>query len=82
VQIVLAQQDSSYLPLAVGNYWEMEGYFTKEYYDSESSSTKEKYLPYNLKIKIRNDTVLSNEKKYFVLDYYGEISDTVLKVVN
>ncbi|HEY9188689.1 MAG TPA: hypothetical protein VIR55_12400 [Ignavibacteria bacterium] len=49
VQIVLAQQDSSYLLLAVGNYWEMEGTYTKKNYDPTTALLKERYMPYNLK---------------------------------
>jgi hypothetical protein len=81
-QIILAQKDSSYFPLAIGNYWEMEGYYTKEYYDSTSFSTKYRHMPYNLKIQIIGDTAFANHKSYFILDYHGEISDSVIEVEN
>jgi hypothetical protein len=55
-QIVMAQQDSSYLPLQVGNYWVLVGYEIGGY-------------PYPMysRWKITKDTVMTNNVKYFLL---------------
>jgi hypothetical protein len=50
VQIVLAQQDSSYLPLAVGNYWVLQN----------QNSPFDTFV-----IKVEKDTVLQNGIKYY-----------------
>jgi hypothetical protein len=54
VQIVLAQKDSSYLPLQVGNYWQFKS-------NDNTNPDYEKYM-------VTRDTIMSNGLKYYYMD--------------
>jgi hypothetical protein len=67
MQIVLAQQDSSYLPLAVGNYWKLVQVYP--YTTNEI-----------IEWKVLHDTVFEKRGKYFLLQ--GEFLEYVRKADN